>query len=156
MRMSIFLSFIYKTTNGNEHSLTVEKLGNENDIRAKYNCDPDIWAKEHVAKLNAKEAEEHKSIQISFSPKSLISKNHQYSYNIGYLFLQSLYYNLGLHKICKEIKLKHKFEYDLNDTLAKLIYGCILSPSSKTATHRLEKYEKTFKTVKIKNTVRKS
>ena len=129
----------YYDTNGKEHSLTVEKLGNENDIRAKYNCDPDTWAKEYVAKLNKKEAEELKPIQVSFSPKSLISKNHQYSYNVGYLFLQSLYHNLGLHKICKEIALKHKFEYDLNDILAKLIYGRILSPCSKTATLRFSK-----------------
>ena len=67
----------YYDTNGKEHSLTVEKLGNENDIRAKYNCDPDVWAKEYVAKLNAKEAEELKPIQVSFSPKSLISKNYK-------------------------------------------------------------------------------
>ena len=129
----------YYDTNGKEHSLTVEKLGNENDIRAKYNCDPDVWAKEYVAKLNAKEAEELKPIQVSFSPKSLISKNHQYSYNVGYLFLQNLYYSLGLDKICKKIAARHEFEYDLNDILAKLIYGRILSPCSKTATLRFSK-----------------
>ena len=106
---------------------------------AKYNCDPDVWAKEYVAKLNAKEAEELKPIQVSFSPKSLISKNHQYSYNVGYLFLQNLYYSLGLDKICKKIAARHEFEYDLNDILAKLIYGRILSPCSKTATLRFSK-----------------
>lgn len=129
----------YYDTNGKEHSLTVEKLGNENDIRAKYNCDPDVWAKEYVAKLNAKEAEELKPIQVSFSPKSLISKNYKYSYNVGYLFLQNLYHNLGLDQICKKIAARHEFEYDLNDILAKLIYGRILSPCSKTATLRFSK-----------------
>ena len=129
----------YYDTNGKEHSLTVEKLGNENDIRAKYNCDPDIWAKEHVAKLNAKEKEEKKPVQVSFSQQDLINENHQYLYNVGYLFLQSLYHNLGLHKICKEISSRHEFEYDLNDILAKLIYGRILSPCSKTATLRFSK-----------------
>lgn len=129
----------YYDTNGKEHSLTVEKLGNENDIRAKYNCDPDAWAKEYVAKLNAKEAEELKPVQVSFSPKSLISKNHRYSYNVGYLFLQCLYYQLDMDRICKEIASRHDFEYDLNDILEKLIYGRILSPCSKTATLRFAK-----------------
>ncbi|MDD6762651.1 MAG: hypothetical protein PUD92_03295 [Clostridiales bacterium] len=45
----------YYDTHGKEHSLTVEKLGNENAIREKYNCDPDVWAKEYVAKLNTQE-----------------------------------------------------------------------------------------------------
>lgn len=129
----------YYDTNGREHSLTVEKLGNENDIRAKYDCNPDVWAKEYVAKLNAKETEELKPVQISFSPKSLISKNHQYSYNAGYLFLQSLYNNLGMDRICKEIASRHEFEYNLNDILSKLIYGRILLPCSKTATLRFSK-----------------
>lgn len=129
----------YYDTNGREHSLTVEKLGNENDIRTKYNCDPDVWAKEYVAMLNAQEAKELEPVQITFSKKSLISKNHQYSFNVGYLFLQNLYYNLGLNKICKEISSRHDFEYDLNDILSKLIYGRIISPCSKTATLRFSK-----------------
>ena len=31
----------YYDAKGKEHSITVEKLGNENAIREKYNCDPD-------------------------------------------------------------------------------------------------------------------
>ena len=38
----------YYDSKGIEHSMTVEKLGNENDIRARYGRDPDEWAKEHV------------------------------------------------------------------------------------------------------------
>ena len=42
----------YYDGKGKEHSVTVEKLGNENDIREKYGRDPDEWAKEYVKKLN--------------------------------------------------------------------------------------------------------
>lgn len=129
----------YYDTNRIEHSVTVEKLGNENDIRAKYNCDPDIWAKEYVAKLNAEEKKKLEPVQVAFSKTSLISKNHRYSFNVGYFFLQWLYYQLGLDKICKEISKKHEFEYDLNDILSRLIYGRIISPSSKSATYKFSK-----------------
>lgn len=126
----------YYDTHGKEHSLTVEKLGNENAIREKYNCDPDVWAKEYVAKLNAQEKIDNANVQVSFSQTSLLSKNHRYTFNIGYLFLQTLYYQLGLDKICKAITDKYSFDYDLNDILSRLIYGRILEPCSKIATYR--------------------
>ncbi|MGM9936170.1 MAG: transposase, partial [Candidatus Ornithomonoglobus sp.] len=79
----------YYDTHGKEHSLTVEKLGNENAIREKYNCDPDLWAKEYVAKLNAQEKIDNADVHVSFSQTSLLSKDHRYTFNIGYLFLQT-------------------------------------------------------------------
>lgn len=41
--------------------------------------------------------------------------------------------------ICKEISKKYKFEFDLNNILSRLIYGRIIFPSSKLATHELSK-----------------
>lgn len=55
----------------------------------------------------------------------------QRRFNGGYLFLQDIYYELGLHKICRAISSRHLFEYDLNDILSRLIYTMILYPSSK-------------------------
>lgn len=126
----------YYDSKGKEHSITVEKLGNENAIREKYNCDPDTWAKQYVARLNEKEKLNNADFQVSFSPMSRLSKNHQYKFNIGYLFLQSLYYQLGLDKICKDISNEYKFDYDLNDILSRLIYSRILHPCSKKAACR--------------------
>ena len=57
--------------------------------------------------------------------------NEQRYFNGGYLFLQDIYYELGLHKICRAISKRHLFEYDLNDILSSLIYTRILYPSSK-------------------------
>ncbi len=124
----------YYDTNRKEHSITVEKLGNEHDIRKKYNRDPDEWAKEYVAKLNREEKEMNKNIDISFSKTKLISKNYQYSFNVGYLFLQSLYYQLGLNKISREITKKHKFDFDFDSIVSRLVYGRIMNPCSKKAT----------------------
>jgi len=32
----------------------------------------------------------------------------------GYLFLQKIYHELGIHKICKEISQKYNFDFDLH------------------------------------------
>lgn len=87
--------------------------------------------------LNRREYEEQKEIILSFSPSKFLKKDMQKAYNCGYLFLQKIYYHLGLDKICKTITSRHLFEYDLNDILAKLVYTRILYPSSKLAANRL-------------------
>lgn len=73
---------------------------------------------------------------LNGQPAKLIKKGEQKSYNCGYLFLQKIYYNLGLNKICQTIASKHKFEYDLNDILSKLVYSRILYPSPKLAANK--------------------
>lgn len=126
----------YYDSHGVEHTVTVEKLGNENDIRQKHGRDPDLWAKEYVAKLNEQERREKEDVTLSFSKTKLITKDHQYSFHIGYLFLQAIYCQLGFPKICKEIQKRYAFEYDLDAILSRLIYGRILHPCSKIATAR--------------------
>ena len=69
----------------------------------------------------------------------LIDKNVQLSFNIGYLFLQDLYYKLGLNDICNSITDRYQFKFDLNDILSKLIYSRILFPASKLKTLELSK-----------------
>ena len=55
-------------------------------------------------------------------------------FNGGYLFLQKIYYDLKINKICDEITDKYQFKFDLNDILSKLVYGRIIYPSSKLKT----------------------
>lgn len=126
----------YYDGKGKEHSLTVEKLGNENDIREKYGRDPDEWAKEYVKKLNEKEKEENEEIQITLSPAKQLTKNYRYEYQIGYLFLQKIYHELKIDQICKTISKKHSFKYDLDSILSRLLYGRVIEPDSKIATCR--------------------
>ena len=51
----------YYDTKGIEHTVTVEKLGNENDIRERTGRDPDEWAKEYVKILTKKEENRKRS-----------------------------------------------------------------------------------------------
>lgn len=129
----------YYDSRGVEHTITVEKLGNENDIRQKTGRDPDEWAKEYVAALNEEEKKQKADVTLSFSQTKLLSKEHLYEYNAGYLFLQKLYYELGLDHICRQIAKRHSFQYDLNSILSRLLYGRILEPCSKRATFEYSK-----------------
>uniref|UniRef100_UPI0025ADA414 hypothetical protein n=1 Tax=uncultured Phocaeicola sp. TaxID=990718 RepID=UPI0025ADA414 len=49
---------------------------------------------------------------------------------------QSVYYGLGLDRVCRKIRDRHKFQYDLNAILSDLVYTRILEPGSKRASYR--------------------
>lgn len=134
---SFYVQKSIRKKNGGTTSITIEKLGNLEQVRARA-CgkDPYVWAQEYVNELNRREYEEQKEIILSYSPTRLLKKGEQKSYNCGYLFLQNIYYSLGLNKICQTISSRHLFEYDLNDILSKLVYTRILYPSSKLAANR--------------------
>ena len=126
--------------NGKISSVTIEKLGNLEQVKTRA-CgkDPYKWAKDYVEELNRKEYEEHKEIIVSFSPSKLIEKDKQKAFNCAYLFLQDIYYDLKLDKICRKISEKYSFKYDLNDVLSKLIFTRILYPASKLSSYALSK-----------------
>ena len=63
----------------------------------------------------------------------------QAQFNGGYLFLQDIYYKLGLNCLCDTITNKYQFKYDLNSILSNLIYSRIIYPSSKLKTLELSK-----------------
>lgn len=116
-------------------SKIVEKLGTEAMLREKLNGrDPYEWAKKYIEELNRKEKEQKRDVLVKFNQSKLIAPDMQASFNGGYLFLQKLYHQLGLHKICKDISSKYKFTYDLDSIFSRLIYGRILFPSSKLNT----------------------
>lgn len=126
--------------NGTRTSKIIEKLGTVAELEKKLNGeDPIEWAKKYIEQLNKKEKEENREVLVKHSPSKLIPKNEQRSFNGGYLFLQQIYYQLGLDKICKEISGKYKIDFDLNSILSRLTYGRILFPSSKLATQQLSK-----------------
>ena len=130
----------YTTDTGKRTSRIVEKLGNENEVIKKANGeDPIIWAKKYIDQLNKSEKENNIKILIEKSTSKLIPINEQNLFNCGYLFLEKIYYELKLNKICDEISEKYSFKYDLNNILSNLLYGRIIFPSSKLATYNLSK-----------------
>lgn len=126
--------------NGKRSTMIYERLGTEQEIleRSKGE-DISIWIKNYIKELNQKIKEDSLPVLIKKLPNSLIPKDEQNLFNCGYLFLEKLYYELGLNQICETISNKYKFEYDLNNILSRLLYGRIIFPASKLATQELSK-----------------
>lgn len=123
---------------GKRTTKTVEKLGTYAELQKKLNGqDPIKWAENYVADLTRKEQEEKQDIMVKYSPRKLIAKGEKRSFNGGYLFLQKIYHELGLHTLCREISKKYKFTFNLDSILSRLLYGRILFPSSKLETSKL-------------------
>ena len=128
--------YIVKSTydkNGKRSNKVVKKLGTLAALSEIYE-DPIAWGNEVAKRMTEQEKEDKNPITVTYDPTRTITNEHSPLYNGGYLFLQKIYYELGLNKICKKISKKYKFEYDLNDILSKLIYGRILFPGSKAST----------------------
>lgn len=111
---------------------TVEKIGTYEEIKKICgDMDPLDWAKDYAAKRTAEEKSHKQDIIMRYSSSALIDKNIRRSFNAGYLFLQDIYYSLGIDQICDSISEKYKFDYDLNDILSMLVYSRIIAPGSK-------------------------
>ena len=117
---------------GKNKSDVVKRFGSEKYICETYGVtDAKAWAKEQVRLMNEAEKEDTARFNIELCAGTDLVMDEQRRFNGGYLFLQDIYYELGLHKICRAISTKHPFEYDLNDILSRLVYTRILYPSSK-------------------------
>ena len=129
------ISYCVKKTvyvNGKNTDIVVRRLGSEKQICEKYGVtDAKAWAKEQVRLMNEAEKEDAAKFNIELCAGTDLVMDEQRRFNGGYLFLQDVYYELGLHKICRAISGRHLFEYDLNNILSRLIYTRILYPSSK-------------------------
>lgn len=129
------ISYYVKKTvyiDGKNKDLVIKRLGSEKYICEKYGVtDAKAWAKEQVRLMNEAEKEDSAVFNVALCAGADLVLNEQRRFNGGYLFLQDIYYELGLHKICRAVSSRHLFEYDLNDILSRLIYTRILYPSSK-------------------------
>lgn len=118
--------------NGKNKTQIVKSFGSDKHICQTYSVtDAKAWAKEQVRLMNEAEKEDAAKFNIELCAGTDLVMNEQKLFNGGYLFLQDIYYELGLHKICRTISSRHLFEYDLNNIFSRLIYTRILFPASK-------------------------
>lgn len=131
--------YVHKTirVDGKNKSLVINRFGSEKYICETYGItDAKAWAKEEVRKMNEAEKEETPSFSIELNAGADLTMNDQCCFNGGYLFLQDIYYELGLDKICTAIRTRHDFDYNLNSILSRLLYTRILYPSSKLSAYK--------------------
>lgn len=138
---SFYITQSYINSKGKSTSKRIRKLGTLKELSEKLGTDRDgvmAWAREQ-ARLeteNYKKGKEAKTVLIPFHADRELDYEQQKLYKGGYLFLQSIYYGLGLDRTCRKIKARYKFQYDINAILSDLIYTRILDPGSKRASYK--------------------
>ena len=138
---SFYICRSYIDSKGKSTSKVVKKLGTLDELSKELNTDRAgvmAWAREQ-AKIETKKYKENertKTVLIPFHADRMLDYDRQKLFKGGYLYLQSVYYKLQLDKVCRKIRTRHKFKYDLNAILSDLIYTRILDPSSKCSSFK--------------------
>ena len=138
---SFYISKSYIDNTGKSTTTTVRKLGTLSELLKEHGPTRDdvvAWCRSEVAAETEKykQARKAKSVQVVFHADRELDYDQQKLFDGGYLFPQSVYYKLQLDKICKKIKQRHKYEYDLNAILSDLTYNRILDPRSKLSAYK--------------------
>lgn len=138
---SFYISKGYVNDKGVSTSVIIRKLGTLKDLLPEHGPTRDdvmVWAKEQarIETLKYKREKEEKQIKLTFHADRPLDYDKQIFYRGGYLFLQSIYYQLQINKICRKLTQKHKFKYDINAILSDLIYARILEPCSKRSSYK--------------------
>lgn len=139
---SFYICKSYTKANGSTTSAIVRKLGTLEQLLPEHGPTRDdvlAWAKNEV-KIETekyKKEKEAQTVLIPFHADRQLDYNKQVFFRGGYLFLQSFYYQLQMNKICRKLKQKYKFKYDINAILSDLIYARILEPCSKRSSYKV-------------------
>ena len=136
---SFYINYAYIDKNGKSTSKIFKKLGTLNELKEKLGTDDRDevmkWAKEQARIATEMHKAESENVLVPLSPKSLINLNERRSFNCGYLFLQKICSDLRIDNICRNIKGRHKFKYDIQAIITDLVYARILNPSSKKSSY---------------------
>ncbi|WP_347280372.1 IS1634 family transposase [uncultured Phocaeicola sp.] len=138
---SFYICKSYAKANGGTTSTIVRKLGTLEHLLLEHGptrVDVLAWAKNEVKIETQKYKEEKKAktVLIPFHADRQLDFDKQAFFRGGYLFLQSVYYQLQMNKICRKLKRNYKFKYDINAILSDLIYTRILEPCSKRSSFK--------------------
>ena len=141
---SFYIKQSYVDGNGKSTTRTIRKLGTLKDLLVEHGPTRDdvmAWAREQ-ARIETEKYDQEKencSFPVMFHPNRKIPHGEQRCFSGGYLFLQKLYYELGMDRICRKIRAKYHYEYDLNAILSDLIYTRVLEPGSKRSSYAAAK-----------------
>ena len=133
---SFYITKSYTNAQGKSTSTTIKKLGTLAELSERLGTDRDgvmAWAKEQAEskRKNIKKKRKRQLLRSRSIPTDLWTITEKKLFTGGYLFLQSVYYGLKMDSICRKIRYRYKFKYDLNAILSDLIYTRVLEPSAK-------------------------
>lgn len=129
---SYYVQKSYRTDSGKSSTRTVERLGTIEEVRARFGEENTMEAvKAYIRELTKADKEQSRDVLVKLSQGKMIRKGERRCFNGGYLFLQKVYHELGLDRICKKLEKKHKNKYDLDGILSTLLYTRVVYPGSK-------------------------
>lgn len=119
-------------------TVIVQKCGKLSELKKVYE-DPIEHFKQVAKQLTKEEKDNKEEFIVKFNTTKKIKPGEKLLFSGGYLFLKKIYYDLNLHRICKDIVSNKKVEYDLNNILETLVYSRIINPNSKLSTYQIAK-----------------
>ncbi len=128
----------FRNDKGKSTSKIFKKLGSMASLLPEHDNNRDkviAWAKEQARIYTEAEKNNELKIPIELSEGKQLTFGEKSTFGGGYLFLQKIFHELGLKKICDEISSRYDFQYDLSSILSGLIYARVLSPSSKLSSY---------------------
>ena len=114
--------------NGKVKQRTVEYLGTESELTKN---DPDAVNK-LIEKYRNEQNKKEAFIKLTINLAEKISDRNTLR-NYGYFYLDRMYQELGLDKICEKIQSQTDIEYSIDDCLKFLCFMRVLKPNSKKA-----------------------
>ena len=130
-----YIAKSFRDERGNSTKKNVRRLGTLAEIREREGVsDAWAWAKTECHKETLRESEGRRVVTVRFLSDRRINKDGQRSFNIGYLTLNKLYYELGIDRICDGIERRSQFKFDLGEIMRQLVMCRILWPPSKLET----------------------
>ena len=118
---SFYIRQSYVNSEGKSTSKTIRKPGTSNELLVGHGPTRDDvmrWAREQ-AKIETEEykaQKDTKTVLIPLRADKKIGHNEEKCFRGGYLFLKYIYYGFGLNRVCRKIRGRHQYQYDLNAT----------------------------------------
>ncbi len=131
----------YTNLNGKRSTCVYERLGNDERLKERFGSENTMdKVNEYISSLN-KLIQEGKELPVNLilNPNKQIEKDVNRCFFSGHLFLRKIYYDLGINKICENIKNKYNFTFDINSVVECLVFSRIIWPSSKLSTFEQSK-----------------
>lgn len=103
----LYITKSFRDESGKSTSKIITKLGTMEKLLPEHDNDREkviLWGKEIAKKMTIDEKNNNLNVSVNFSESLRNEKGEPIRFNIGYLFLQKIFYQLKLNKVCDEIK----------------------------------------------------
>lgn len=120
---------------GKNSSRVVEKLGTEQELKAKLGADTDVeqWARDYVSRLN-EELKAQKELEraiVTLDPSTPYGADDIRVLSAGGLMLYQALYSMGYREIAEQICRRHKTDFNLEQLLVHFVCALVLSAADK-------------------------